>query len=310
MSEAATFRLAQLTDVHLGPIPPFWPRHWTPKRLAGFINYRKNRRHFDDRTRLNLLLEDLRAQAVDHTAVTGDLCNIGMPREFEVALDWLREVGPPDQVTVIPGNHDVYVPLVWDPGVNRWQDYMTGKALRHSEGTKQPALSFPFVRWFGKFALIGLNSAIVTPPGVPAGKVGAAQLDRFIEVSKQLHEAGVQRIVLIHHPPLPEHTTYRGLRDGHAFDAALTEAGAELVIHGHNHRDMVSWRDTRTGPVPVIGAACAAEGRYNIYDLEWSEATGCRITMTRRGVVEGDDRCTELQRMMIDPNPMMRQRII
>ena len=59
---------------------------------------------------LDRLVDDLRAQKPDHIAVTGDLTNIAMREEFENARLWLEELGPPDRVTAIPGNHDAYVP--------------------------------------------------------------------------------------------------------------------------------------------------------------------------------------------------------
>ena len=37
--------------------------------------------------------------------------------------------------------------------------------------------AFPFVRMLGPVALIGINSAVPTPPLVASGRLGAAQLD-------------------------------------------------------------------------------------------------------------------------------------
>jgi 3',5'-cyclic AMP phosphodiesterase CpdA len=140
---------------------------------------------------------------------------------------------------------------------------------------------FPFVRIFGRFALIGINSAVPTPPAVASGTVGLEQCERFAAISKFLHQHGYVRIVLIHHPPLPEHGR-RALTDAPAFEKVLIEAGADLVLHGHNHRPMISWRDTSTGPLPIIGAGAAGEGVYNLYRLTRDAGNGLRIEITER----------------------------
>ena len=36
--------IAHLTDVHLGPIAGFSPRHWNAKRLLGYLNWLRSRR--------------------------------------------------------------------------------------------------------------------------------------------------------------------------------------------------------------------------------------------------------------------------
>lgn len=119
------------------------------------------------------------------------------------------------------------------------------------------------------------------------------------------------RIVLIHHPPLPEHSRERGLLDSETFERALLDVGAELVLHGHNHRDMISWRDTATGPVPIIGAGCAALGRYNVYDLIWNgPGAASHIEVQHRGLHPPDGRVVEISRARLDPDPKIRRRII
>ncbi|MFY0614534.1 MAG: metallophosphoesterase [Hyphomicrobiaceae bacterium] len=312
MQNADTFTLAQLTDVHLGPLPPFLPRHWNVKRMLGFINFRRKRWAFNDPTLVHELVADLKQQPVDHVTVTGDLTNIGMPAEFVQSLDWLKSVGRPDDVTVIPGNHDLYTRLRRDQGIERWRAYMSARdGSDVVAGLPAPLASgFPFVRTFGRFALIGLNSAVYMPPAIPAGRVGDDQIARFKDISRRLHSGGYARVVLIHHPPLKEHGTARCLRDAAAFEAALIDVGAELVIHGHNHRDMISWRDTATGPLPIIGAAAAGEGGYNIYTLTRLQDGTCRISYAMRRAPQAGTPFVEVGYKVLDPAPDQRERIV
>ena len=309
---AETFKLAQLTDVHLGPLPPFHPRHWNVKRALGFINFHRKRFAFNDPTLVNQLVADVAQQSVDHVAVTGDLTNIGMPPEFIQSHAWLQTVGDPSAVTVIPGNHDVYTRLWQDPGIERWRPYMAGRGEHDAvPGLVAPLDSgFPFVRTFGRFALIALNSAVYMPPAIPAGRVGDEQTARFVEMSRHLHAAGYVRIVLIHHPPLLAHGTTRCLRDASSFEKALVAAGAELVLHGHNHRDMISWRDTATGPLPIVGAAAAGEGSYNIYQVRRAPDGMCRIDVSIRRAERAGEPVVEVAQMVLDPVSDRREQVL
>ena len=91
----AMFRLGHLSDVHLGAVPRLRLRDFISKRLVGYANWRRNRAHALTADTLDRLVADLKAQAPDHIAVTGDLTNIAMREEFENARRWLEELGPP-----------------------------------------------------------------------------------------------------------------------------------------------------------------------------------------------------------------------
>jgi 3',5'-cyclic AMP phosphodiesterase CpdA len=296
--------IAQLTDVHLGPIRGFTPRHWSVKRWTGYLNWQKNRRNAYQREVLDRLVADLRQHAPDHIVVTGDLANIGLPRELMGGLDWLRSLGEPHAVSVIPGNHDIYGRLGRDPGTDRWAAYMASCA----EGatlTGTPA-GFPYVRRLGQVALVGVNSAVVTPPMMAWGEVGAAQRERLGRLLDQLGEAQLFRLVLIHHPPLPgQAKPARALRDAADLEQLLTRHGAELVIHGHNHLNSLEWRQTARGPLPVVGAPSASLGRrhkheplarYNLYRIE---GPPWRIELVGRGLSEPGGQVQELERRLL-----------
>jgi 3',5'-cyclic AMP phosphodiesterase CpdA len=281
-------RIAHLSDVHLGPLVGFTPRYWNLKRLVGFYNWQVNRRRVHRPEIAAALLADLAERAVDHVAVTGDLVNIGLPAEHVQALEWLTTVGPPERVSVVPGNHDIYTGTGRDPGAMRWHRYMScderGLDVAHSD-------QFPYVRRVGEVVLIGVNSAIHTAPGRAIGRVGKDQRERLASALER--HAGKCRIVMIHHPPVAGHAkAHHELIDATEVDAVLRQSGTELVLHGHNHTDTVVWRQSQK-PVPVIGVASASAAvaykgapcaGYNIYAVmrhgaDWS------IEMERRGLV-------------------------
>ena len=70
------FRLAHLSDVHLGPLPPVSFADLASKRVTGYVNWRRNRAHRMMDNALDALIADMLGQRPDHIAVTGDLVNL------------------------------------------------------------------------------------------------------------------------------------------------------------------------------------------------------------------------------------------
>lgn len=287
-----TITLAHLSDVHLSPVRGFGLRHLNAKRGLGYLNWQRSRKRVHRRSALDLIVADLKEHRPDHIAVTGDLINLGLPAEYEGALDWLESLGDPHSVTVIPGNHDIYTHLHGDPGVKRWGSYMRADSWGEQLVAK-PAAAFPFVRRIGPVALICLNSAVETPPFVAAGELGARQLALLADLLEQTEREGLVRVVLIHHPPLPDLAPpRRALKDAAVLARVLEERGAELVLHGHNHRDHHLDFAWARGRVPVIGVASGSTGRahkdeplgrYNLLRITRT-SDGARIECTTRGL--------------------------
>ena len=305
------FTIAHLSDVHLGPIRGFTPRFWNLKRLSGYWNWRRRRQADHRRSVLDRLVADLKAQRPDHIVVTGDLANIGLPQEHIDALAWLKGLGPPDRVSVIPGNHDIYARGGRDLGTRRWADYMRSNAEGAPLLGAASAADFPFVRRLGGVALIGLNSAVPTPPLIAAGRAGKEQLARLAKVLDGARGQGLFRLVLIHHPPLPgQASATRGLKDAAVLQGILYAHGAELVIHGHNHLDMLTLQPSAAGtPIPVVGVASASlarrhgrEGlaRYNLYRIA---GPPWRVALAGRGLADPDGAVVEIEQRWLGETP-------
>ncbi len=305
------FRLAHLSDVHLAPLPRPGLGDVSLKRALGYLNWHRRRKREHLRPVLDALVADLTQQSPDHIAVTGDLVNIGLPAEFVAAKRWLEGLGKPSSVTVVPGNHDAYVRLKNDPGFHRWSAYMRpigDTAARSQWGPGKDG--FPFVRIFGNIALIGLSSAIPTPPFVAAGRLGEGQRAALEHILCDLRQAGLCRVILIHHPPLVAQTSpRRALRDAVALGDILKRQGAELILHGHNHNQSLHWAAGPEQLIPVVGVPSASIGwsqhrplaRYNLFLIGGTgEQPGRpRIELIGRGLRAGDAAVHEIERIAL-----------
>jgi 3',5'-cyclic AMP phosphodiesterase CpdA len=253
------------------------------KRLLSLLSWhtRRHRDHLWDT--LDRLVADLHRQAPDLIAVTGDLTNLGLDMEYRRARVWLDALGDPARVMVIPGNHEALVRGAWERGAAHWRPYWQGDTATRGD----VARAFPTLRRRGPLALIGVSSAIASPPGQAVGAVGQAQLERLATLLRSARAAHLCRIVLIHHPPLPGTVSHRKrLRDAAELRAVLEREGVELMLHGHSHKSHQQSLQTRDGPAPVIGVPSASSmhhepGAYNLCRI--SPVTGgWEMTLTPR----------------------------
>ena len=283
--------LAHLTDVHLGPLVRPRLRDLAGKRLTGYLNWARGRSETHDMEVLARIVADLQAQKPDHIACTGDLVNIALPGEFLLARKFMEDLGTPENVSFVPGNHDAYVRSAMPFVARTFAPWTTDDA------SGQPG--YPYVRRRNGVALIGVSSAVPTAPLLASGRLGGAQRGQLAETLDQVKAEGLPRVVMIHHPP---HRTgasrARGLTDARECEALLRRHGADLLIHGHNHRFSVSHiEDGNGGGTPIVGAASASasggtlthRAAYNLYEISGS---GDRIEIRgrRRGLM--DDRRT------------------
>jgi 3',5'-cyclic AMP phosphodiesterase CpdA len=306
------YRLAHVTDPHFRSFDGAKVGQFIGKRAVGALNllvYRRRRHKMDLLAALNA---DLRAEAPDHVALTGDLSNVSLEAEWREALKWLEALGrSPEEVTIIPGNHDAYVPDVverraFEAMFARYQTAGAGDAgpgRATVEPTPLPIDGYPFVRLRGPLAIVSVNSCVATRGLGAWGRIGDDQLARVEAALGAPELRGRTRVVLMHHPPVRHKGVEdRNLRDREQFTAALGRAGADLVLHGHDHEDEVS---RIAGPggkeIPVIGAGSASyvgsatrRARYNIYEFD-----GDAITVVTRAHDEATDAVREVRRERI-----------
>jgi len=283
------FRIAHVSDLHvLSASGVEWRRMLFNKRITGHANLILRRGRVHRRDYLRAVLAAATAQA-DHVVVTGDITNLALESEYEAARAMLDEMARAVEVTVVPGNHDIYLPSIHRE--RRFQHHF-GSFL-HSDlpqfACDMPAGPFPFVKLRGPAAIIGLSSAVPRPPFIAAGYLGHEQLAALAQLLAHPEVARRTPVLLIHHPPVDARWAIVRLRDGLVDAASLRRTlgglARGLVLYGHTHVRVHCRLPTAGGSLDVISASGGAldhpddavRAGFNQYDLD---TDGCIARVT------------------------------
>jgi len=264
-------RFLHTSDIHLLSLQGVTMWRYLNKRITGRLNLALKRGRKHDQSLFDRMVEQANDLELDRFVVTGDLTNLSLESEFELCVEKFETIDAP--VTVIPGNHDTYTRgSVRD---QRFEHYMHP----YMQGDRESG-DYPFVQRVGDVALVGVSSAVATPPFDATGHCGAQQLARLRRMLQSLGEEGLARVVLVHHPPVDGVSKHKHeLLDRAAFAEVIATAGAELILHGHEHVNTEFSLPGPGGPVPVHGIASGTSklqkpGRaaaFSVYDVS---ATG------------------------------------
>jgi 3',5'-cyclic AMP phosphodiesterase CpdA len=298
------FTLAHLSDPHLAPLPRPRLRELLGKRATGYFNWVRNRHLIHSRPMLDKLTADLAVQHPDHIVVTGDLVNIALEAEFGPACDWLKTIGSPQDVTLVPGNHDAYVASTWPRCGHVWLDYMRG-----DDAADVAHARFPYLRRRGPLLLIGVSTAVPTAPFMATGRLGQQQIAELAALLAQHASDDCFRVLLIHHPlRSPASRRHKRLTDATALLDVLRVHGVQLILHGHDHKHSLMWFDGPSTKIPAIGVPSASgtvrakhdAAAYNLFRIE-NQDGAWRCGWTVRGFGPSAAAITELRQQQL-PN--------
>ena len=268
-------RLIHITDPHLSTLDGLGFLGVRGKRRSGYLSWYKNRRYAHRREILDQLTESVARQQPDRVLLSGDLVHIGLEREMKEAAAWLRSLGPPDKVSLVPGNHDNYAADSLASMYRQWGEY-----LPERNGAEQDYTSgYPFTHHAGSLKITGVNTSCVTRIFSAAGELGPDQRERLSASFGAGHE-NFFHCLLIHHPPLPG-ITYRrkALRDAGELEEIIRLKKPHLVLYGHihcNREDHLA--DTRV--YCTASASDADNASYRIFDLQQTDSGWhCRMRL-------------------------------
>ncbi len=300
-------RIAHFSDLHVLSFAGVGPLRFLNKRFVGYLNLRYRRHHIHRPSYVRTIARELKSAGVDHVVVTGDLTNLALEPEFEAVRELLEdELGfHPSEVSVVPGNHDIYTRGAMRG--KRFVKYMGAYvqsdidvAIPHDLGV------FPFVRLRGPVALIGLSSAVPRLPFMAAGKIGTPQLDALSKLLEHPEVKSRTPVILLHHPMHAPRSKVKalleGLHDSRELGRRLAGIEHGLVLHGHLHRRLRQVFKTNTGELHAVGATSASlhhahdtrMAGFNLYEFDEKG----RLTLTEAHVLQPDER------FRIEPVPL------
>ena len=228
------FTLIHVSDLHFHALPR-WPGHWLTKRGVGALNLLLRRRWQFPPERARRLVRQIEALPWDHLVVSGDLTQLGLRREFQLARQamapWL--VRGPEQVTIIPGNHDRYTARDVAPGP--FDEHFGRFAPQGRDRFSAKRLND---RWW----LAAWDSAVPRPVFEAGGRVAEETL-RATERWLASLPSGA-RVVLTNHYPLhfPDYHhphAFHELENLAEVRAWIARQPIEVYLHGHVHHNWV-----------------------------------------------------------------------
>ncbi|RPD37775.1 metallophosphoesterase [Candidatus Liberibacter solanacearum] len=266
------FVLAHISDIHISC--PLSFSELSLKRIIGLANWHFSRKKYFSHTMVDLLVNDISSHNINHLAITGDIVNMTTNREISEAIHWLKNIVNPHDISIVLGNHDAYTNSSKKKSLRAWSDYIAGDTPPIEK--KQ----FPYLRVRNNIALIGCSTAIATPPFSANGYFGQEQDHDTSKFLRKAKKEGLFRVIMMHHPPfLDTSTIYNRMFGIKRFKNMILREGAELMLHGHTHRNSLHWIDCAKKLIPVVGIAAACHKKNASYNLFYIEKKHDRWTL-------------------------------
>ena len=203
----------------------------------------------DDPAQVRHLIAAVKSLDPDLIIVTGDITRHGSLREFKAGLEFMQAL--PYPAMVLPGNHDVpYLNLllrIFRP-FQRLASYFPGVYVQNDESFMLARLTTAAgFQWRLDWSL---------------GRVSLREIEKASELMR--NEATAKwRIIASHHPLYPDsNDLYRSqtVRAQIALEQ-LVQAGADVFLHGHLHRQRAEAVTVAGRQVLMIGASTALGDR-------------------------------------------------
>ena len=255
-SQEKPFVLMHISDLHLHTLPRN-PFRYFSKRALGGANLLLLRGRSYPLSQALRLVEVLSQSDWDHLLITGDLTQLSFPEEFDLAK---KVLGPllkrgADKVSVMPGNHDRYVPEA--PGQSAFEAAFGPFSTNRGLVTRRLTSHWWLACW---------DSVIPAGWFSASGKVLPETLEATDEWLATL-PAGAGVIVANHYPvyfPPPFHyIPNHDLINPSLVKRWLETRPVKLYLHGHIHHNWIHTvtRDNgnSAGPLTVVNSASSTE---------------------------------------------------
>ena len=228
MTQNQKFTLCHISDLHFSSPGEISFDDFFNKRILGGLNVLLFRR-FQYRFEVLKSLRDLLCSnnfVYDHLLVSGDLTSTGKESEFLDAKKFLLSLKEKSPVSVIPGNHDVYIKELEEPLV-----------FSQFFGQDFDCLEFPFLHKIKQGVYVaGFNTCYAAGVLSSAGRVNPEEITKMKTLLKDIEPESVVLSMGHYHlaekaDPNPEHD----LTNPEEMLDFLKESGIKYYFHGHIH---------------------------------------------------------------------------
>lgn len=265
-------KIAHLSDLHLFSSDAIKLIHLIGRRLFGAVNLFITRHNLFSEDVARLAIHTIIEQHVDHVIITGDMTNLALEAEFELAKSIVSPIGGYEKLTVVPGNHDYYTPS--SVKTQRFEKYFGYTLWRDG---KDKFGQYPVIKDLEGIRIVGVRTATVSPPACAFGFIGEQQ---GLAIRAALEEAlskDMFTILALHHNlhrrPMINELTGK-LLDRWRIYEILKDTPADLVLHGHDHES----HSFDSGNTKVIGCGSSSRrlpnnpGTFNILEINGKKA--------------------------------------
>ncbi|MGZ3477573.1 MAG: metallophosphoesterase family protein [Polyangiales bacterium] len=254
-------RIAHLSDLHLLESQMSMRALHDRLRLS-FLSLARPVDPALNRGRFAKALKAARDARADHVVISGDLTEDGKSGQFEVLAEILDESDyGPDEITIVPGNHDAYTS-------NEAFEHALRGPLRAYRATSAPGA---IVELEGA-TIVAVSTAMSQSFVRAAGRVGEAQRAIVEAVLTEEARRGRAVVVAMHHPPMPF-----GLRLGW-LEGLLDLNEMRDVLAPHEHAHVMCGHIHTRGDHPLgnariftAPAVVEPEGGIRLYDAAYGE---------------------------------------
>lgn len=239
-------RIAHLSDLHL----------LEPAARPGFdVRFVSLGRPLDagDRARkARRAIDAARREGAEHFVFSGDLTETGSRGQFEAFAELLSDAAlKPDEVTLVPGNHDMY------DAPDAWTRALDGPLRAFGDGAATVRAPGKVVDR-GGVVLLPVDTTFHQPVTRSAGRLTEATATAL---AARLRDPALRRgpiVVVTHHPPHRRPGPWHWV-DGMLGCERLLDLVARcpqgVVLHGHLHKTV----DRMHGLSRVVGASAVVD---------------------------------------------------
>lgn len=194
--------------------------------------------------------------------VSGDVAQRSLSGELQRGAAILRDAGKRMSTIIVPGNHDV---AWWMSPLHLFgTDGMYTRYRKYISRDLEPVLRVPGASFIGVNTSHGFAPYTLTTRLRDISIVGAVTDAQLARVDAACVETppGDARVIVMHHNPTFGSMSKRfGVKGTPRVVSRLTQAGADLILCGHDHQEAVERPGGSRGPVICVAGTLSNRSR-------------------------------------------------